>query len=187
MTTFVALIRGINVGGRTIPMKELKELYEALGLKDVVTYIQSGNVVFSSDEEDAAQLTQRIEDSFAERFGFRAKAMLRSAAEFSEIIARNPFNNQPDKETKWIVVMFMAGHPGSAALEDLHKKYSGPEEFYLVGQELYIYYPNGIGRSKLTGALIEKTLKTAGTARNWNTVLQLQKMMQRQDPASNEE
>jgi uncharacterized protein (DUF1697 family) len=187
MTTFVALFRGINVGGRTIPMKELKELHEALGLKDVITYIQSGNVVFSSNEVDVAQLTQQIEDSFAERFGFRSKVMLRSEEEFSEIIAHNPFQDQPEKESKWVVVVFLTAHPQSADLEDLQKKYSGPEEYYLIGQELYIYYANGIGRSKLTNALLEKTLKTAGTARNWNTVLQLQKIMQRRVAMSNEE
>ena len=81
------------------------------------------------------------------------------------------------KESKWVVVMFLATRPERSALEDLQKSYAGPEEFYLVGQELYIYYPNGIGRSKLSNALIEKKLKTMGTGRNWNTILQSQKLM----------
>ncbi len=179
MPRCVSLFRGINVGGRTIRMDELKELHEALGLKDVVTYIQSGNVVFSSDDTDVAQLSRSIEDSFAQKFGFQVSVIVRTATELQEIIANNPFQNQPAKESKWVVVLFLATRPESTALEDLQKMYAGPEEFYLIGQELYIYYPNGIGRSKLTLALLEKKLKTAGTARNWNTVLQLQKLAQR--------
>ena len=180
MTRYVSLFRGINVGGhQTVPMNELKELHEALGLKDVVTYIQSGNVVFSSDEADLAQLPRQIEDGFAKKFGFQVKVMVRTSAELRDIIANNPFQNQPMKEPKWVVVLFLATRPDSTALADLQKTYVGPEELYLIGQELYIYYPNGIGRSKLSLTLIEKKLKTIGTGRNWNTILQLQKLIQR--------
>lgn len=180
MTTFVSLFRGINVGGhQKIRMDELKDLHESLGLKDVVTYIQSGNVVFTSDDADLAQLPAQIEDGFAKKFGFRVKVMVRTSAELSDIIANNPFQNQHTKESKWVVVMFLATRPERTAFEDLQKTYAGPEELCLIGQELYIYYANGIGRSKLTGTLIEKKLKTIGTGRNWNTILQLQKLLQR--------
>src|SRR6266568_327871 len=87
--------------------------------------------------------------------------------------------NQPMKESKWVVVMFLATRPDSRAQEDLQKTYVGPEELCIIGQEVYIYYPNGIGRSKLTNTFLEKKLKTAGTGRNWNTILQLQKLIQR--------
>jgi uncharacterized protein (DUF1697 family) len=180
MTTYVSLFRGINVGGhQTIRMDELKDLHESLGLKDVVTYIQSGNVVFTSDDADPAHLPRHIEDGFAKKFGFHVKVMVRTSAELRDIIANNPFQNQPLKESKWVLVLFLATRPERTALEDLQKTYVGPEELCLIGQELYIYYTNGIGRSKLTGTLIEKKLKTSGTGRNWNTVLQLQKMIQR--------
>ena len=106
--------------------------------------------------------------------------MVRTAAEFREIIENNPFQNQPAREPKWVLVLFLATRPDQTALEDLQQTYIGPEEIYLTSQELYIYYPNGIGRSKLTLSLLEKKLKTQGTARNWNTILQLQKMIQRQ-------
>lgn len=179
MTTCMSLFRGINVGGnRIVPMSELKSLHQALGLQDVVTYIQSGNVVFSSDAADPAQLARQIEESFAQKFGFLSQVMVRTSAELVEIIANNPFQNQPEKEPKWVAVLFLATRPESTTLEDLQKTYSGPEEIYLIGQELFVYYPDGIGRSKLTLPLIEKKLKTIGTGRNWNTVLQLQKMMQ---------
>jgi len=180
MTTCVSLFRGINVGGnRVVRMNELRDLHEALGLKDVVTYIQSGNVVFTSDDKDLAQLPARIENSFAEKFGFHVNVMVRTSDGLEDIIANNPFQNQPAKESKWVVVLFLVTQPESTTLENLQKTYTGPEELFLIGQELYIYYPNGIGRSKLTLSLIEKKLKTNGTARNWNTILQLQKMMQR--------
>ena len=178
MTAYVSLFRGINVGGnRIVPMSELKSLHQALGFKDVITYIQSGNVVFSSDATNSAQLAGQIEESFAQKFGFQSQVMVRTSAELQEIIASNPFQNQPEKEPKRIAVLFLTTRPESSALEDLKKTYSGPEEIYLIGQELFVYYPDGIGRSKLTLPLIEKKLKTVGTGRNWNTVLQLQKMM----------
>lgn len=179
MTACVSLFRGINVGGNHIvPMKELKSLHEALGFRNVVTYIQSGNVVFSSDETDPAQLASQIEESFAQKFGFRSQVIARTAAELEETIANNPFQNSPEKEPNRILVLFLATRLESGALEDLKKSYSGPEEMYLIGQELFVYYPDGMGRSKLTLLLIEKKLKTAGTGRNWNTVLRLREMMQ---------
>jgi len=180
MTAYVSLFRGINVGGnKSVRMDALKELHESLGLQGVATYIQSGNVVFTSDDADPAQLARQIEQAFATKFGFQANVMVRTADQFSDIIDNNPFQNQPMKESKWVVVMFLATRPERTALEDLQKTYGGPEEICMIGQELYIYYPNGIGRSKLTLTLIEKKLKTMGTGRNWNTILQLQKMIQR--------
>ena len=180
MTTFMSLFRGINVGGNhQIRMDELKVLHESLGLRDVATYIQSGNVVFTSDDADPAQLSRQIEDGFAQKFGFHVNVMVRTSAELRDIIENNPFQDQPMKESKWVVVMFLATRPDSGAQEDLQKTYSGPEELRMIGQEVYIYYPNGIGRSKLTNTFLEKKLKTAGTGRNWNTILQLQKLIQR--------
>jgi len=180
MTAYVSLFRGINVGGnKSVRMDALKELHESLGLQRVETYIQSGNVVFTSDEADPAQIARQIEQAFATKFGFQANVMVRTADEFNAIIANNPFQNQPMKESKWIVVMFLATHAVSTALEDIQKTYTGPEELHIIGQEAYIYYPEGIGRSKLTNTFLEKKLKTAGTARNWNTILRLQQMMQR--------
>ncbi len=180
MTRCMSLFRGINVGGhQAVPMNELKALHEALGLKDVVTYIQSGNVVFTSDDADLAQLPRQIEVGFAKKFGFQVKVMVRTSAELQDIIDNNPFQNQTMKEPKLMVVLFLATRPESTAMEDLQKTYVGPEELCLIGQELYAYYPNGIGRSKLSLTLIEKKLKTIGTGRNWNTILQLQKLTRR--------
>ncbi len=180
MATFLALFRGINVGGhQKVSMKELKALHEALGFRDVVTYIQSGNVVFTGDNADTSQISTSIADAFVQTFGFRVDVIVRSAAELSEIIARNPLPDQALSEPKWLVVLFLAARPTSTALEDLQRAYHGPEEMHLIEQEMYIFYTEGIGRSKLTLSLIEKKLHTTGTGRNWNTLLQLQKLMQR--------
>ena len=170
MTRCVSLFRGINVGGNQIVrMDALKGLHMSLGLRDVQTYIQSGNVVFTSDSADVAQIQKSIEDGFAQSFDFSVKVMVRTASQLNAIIENNPFHAQPLRETNRILTMF---------LESYQKSYNGPEEIHIIGQEAFIYYPEGMGRSKLTTALLEKKMRTAGTARNWNTVLKLQKMME---------
>ncbi len=179
MTACVSLFRGINVGGHhKVRMNELKALHESLGFKDVLTYIQSGNVVFTSDDADSTRLSKQIEDAFENKFGFRVEVFVRTSTELSDIIEKTPFQNQPDKELKWIVVVFLSHHPDETAQEALFQSYSGPEEIFILGKEMYIYYTNSIGQSKLTQSLLDKKLKTSGTARNWNTILQLQKMLQ---------
>jgi uncharacterized protein (DUF1697 family) len=179
MTAFVSLFRGINVGGHhKVRMDDLKELHESLGLKDVLPYIQSGSVVFNSDDADPARLRRQIEDGFEKKFGFHVEVFIRTAAELKDIIDNSPFQSQQSKESKWVVVMFLATRPDDTAQEDLLKTYVGPEELFIIGKEVYIYYTQGIGRSKLSHSLIEKKLKTLGTARNWNTILQLQKLVQ---------
>jgi uncharacterized protein (DUF1697 family) len=181
MTAFVSLFRGINVGGhQKIRMNDLKEVHEALGLKDVFPYIQTGNVVFTNNEADVARLRRHIEDGFEKKFGFHVEVFVRTSAELRDIIEKNPFQSQPSRESKWVVVLFLAACPDDTAQEDLLKTYAGPEELFITGKEVYIYYTSGIGRSKLSLSLIEKKLKTVGTARNWNTILQLQKLLDRQ-------
>jgi len=160
-------------------MDELKELHESLGFKDVLPYIQSGNVVFKSDDAELARLRRQIEDGFEKKFGFHVEVFVRTSAELRDIIDKNPFQGQQSKESKWVVVMFLAARPDDRAQDDLLKTYVGPEELFIIGKEAYIYYTNGIGRSKLSNSFIEKKLKTFGTARNWNTILQLQKLIQR--------
>jgi uncharacterized protein (DUF1697 family) len=182
MKAVVSLFRGINVGGNhQVRMDELKALHEALGLRDVLPYIQSGNVVFQTDAADLADLRRQIEEDFAARFGFQSAVFLRTSAELQAIIDRNPFAGQENKASKWLVVVFLASPPDASAQDALLQAYAGPEEIFISGQEAYIYYPEGMGRSKLTGSLLEKKLKTLGTARNWNTVLELQKRLRALD------
>lgn len=180
MTRCVSLFRGINVGGNQIVrMEALKELHRSLDFRDVQSYIQSGNVVFTSDNSNVEQVQKEIEDGFAQTFGFQVRVMVRTASELKAIIENNPFQNQPMRESNRIIALFLASDPSSTALEDIQKAYSGPEEIHIIGREAFIYYPEGMGRSKLTNTLLEKKLKTVGTARNWNTVLKLREMMER--------
>ena len=175
MTACVSLFRGINVGGnRLVKMADLKAMHEILGLKNVTTYIQSGNVIFTTEDTNTVRLQKEIENAFEEKFGFHSHTLVRSALDLQEIVAKNPFQGQDDKEAKWIVVVFLANQPDTVAQESLLQSYSGPEQIFILGREMYIYYPEGMGRSKLTNTLLEKKLRTVGTARNWNTVLTLQ-------------
>jgi uncharacterized protein (DUF1697 family) len=178
MPVYVSLFRGINVGGNhQVKMAELKALHEALGLESVQTYIQSGNVLFSSDEADAQSLREGIEEGFARQFRFRSQVYLRSAADLQGIIARSPFHRQPGKEPKWVVVTFLPTGTDPGTWESAIENFPGPEEVVLLGDELHIYYPNSIGTSKLATTALGKQLKTIGTARNWNTVLRLHELM----------
>ncbi len=180
MATFVSLFKAINVGGnRLVKMTVLKEMHESLGLKSVSHYLQTGNVVFESDNAEPTQLAATIATQFEKTFGFRSEVMVRTPAELKEIFDNNPFYNQPEKETKWVAVIFLTGYPDLQTQQALHNNYKGPEELFLIGQELYVYYPDGVGRSKLTTSVIEKNLKVAGTGRNWNTVMKLLEMVQR--------
>lgn len=155
MPTFIALIRGINVGGhKKLAMSDLKSICESLGFTNVKTLLNSGNVIFDAKSaSDAQRLQGKLE----------AKVILRTPKELAEVIARNPWK----RDGSLFLVMFLDENPKGTL------DWPGPEELHLDGRHLYLYYPNGAGTSKLTNALLEKRLGVAGTARNWNTVLKL--------------
>jgi uncharacterized protein (DUF1697 family) len=179
MTTFVSLLRGINVGGnKQIRMELLRAVYESLGLAAVRTHLQSGNVVFREDERGAARLPARLEHAIEKRFAFRPAVVVRTGAELREVVGRNPFPDEAERDPSHLLVMFLAAPPRKPAEARLAEANVGPEKFRLSGRELYLYYPNGVGRSKLTNAVIEKRLATVGTARNWNTVTKLLELVE---------
>lgn len=157
MLTHIALLRGINVGGhKQIRMADVKATFESLGFENVRTLLNSGNVIFESAKKpDAAKIEKAI--------GMGVRVILRTAKDLERVIAECPLEGEPAK----LHVMFLEGEP-KGALE-----WDGPETVKPIGSHLYLYYPDGAGRSKLTNALIERRLKVAGTARNWNTVLKL--------------
>ena len=178
MAVVVSMLRGVNVGGHNkIKMDALRALYESLGLRDVQTYVQSGNVVFRTDERELVRL--RIEKAIERSFGFRPDVIVRTSSELRDVIARNPFAARPGIDPSKLLVTFLAGDPGPEPRASILRIKADPEELSIHGRELYIYYPNGIGRSKLSHALVEKTLKTSGTGRNWNTVRKLLEMAER--------
>jgi uncharacterized protein (DUF1697 family) len=168
------MLRGVNVGGHNkIKMDALKAFCVSLKLKDPQTYVQSGNVIFSSQEEDLVKLAKRLQDAVEKAHGFRPGVMLRTAAELQQVVARNPFAKRSGIEPGKLIVNFLADNPGKQAREKALTIKIGPEEMHLIGQEAYIYFPNGQGRSKFPWPAIERALGTSGTGRNWNSVTKM--------------
>lgn len=176
MSAIISLLRGVNVGGHNkIKMDELRALCESLGLRDAQTYVQSGNVVFNSKEKNLARLAGKIEDAIEKKCGFRCDVILRSAPEMKDVVARNPFARRRDLNPGKLVVTFLAEDPGASVRQAVLALKAGPEEVHMHDRELYIYFPDGMGRSKLVPVLT-RALKNSGTARNWNTVMKLLEM-----------
>jgi uncharacterized protein (DUF1697 family) len=170
MPVYIALIRGINVGGhKRLKMADVKTSCEALGLSDVRTHLQSGNVVFQTSRSDRARLAKELEDAFA----VDARVILRTAAEMRKVVAANPMPDEAERGPSHFIVVFLSDKPTAVAMQSLQDGYAGPEKMQLHGSELYIEYGAGMGTSKLTNALIERKLGVSGTARNWNTVTKL--------------
>jgi uncharacterized protein (DUF1697 family) len=174
MSIHVALLRGINVGGHNkVAMSELRGLAGELGFTGATTLLQSGNLVFKSGRLAGAALERLLEQETSKRLGVSADYVVRSAEEWALTIARNPFPNEAKKAPSRLVVMFLKEAPATKDIGLLQAAIQGPEIVRRDGKQLYIVYPAGIGRSKLTGRVIEQTLGSRGTARNWNTILRL--------------
>ncbi len=174
MTVAIGLLRGVNVGGnRKIKMEVLRGLCESLKLCDPQTYIQSGNVVFRVKPRDLPGISKRIEAEIERTHGFRPDTVIRTVAEMRSVIARNPFANRPGVEPAELLITFLAAAPSAEAVDNLRKLKIEPEELHVDGSQLYIYFPEGMGRSKLQMAMVERALKVSGTGRNWNTTTKL--------------
>jgi len=173
------MLRGVNVGGNNkIKMAELKILYESLKFTDVQTYIQSGNVVFKTKESGDEKLSKKIGTAIEKKFGFCPEVIVRTAEEMHDIVKRNPFAKRKDVEPAKLLVVFLASDPGKPA-RDTVAKIEAKEELKPIGSEIYIYFPEGQGQSKLKFGLVEKACgKIAWTGRNWNTVEKLTEMAQ---------
>ena len=173
MTVYVSMLRGVNVGGHgQIKMHALAELYQSLGLRDVRTLLNSGNVLFRSSLQDRARLAKRLMQEIERSFDVRIDVLLRTLAELAMLVERGPTLSERQDPSK-LLVMFLDGVPDKKAQAALLKAHKGPELIEIRGPETYLYYPNGVGRSKLTTAFIEAELERAGTARNWNTLRKL--------------
>lgn len=154
-------------------MAPLADLYRALGFDAVTTVLQSGNVVFASALRDPDRIAARLGEAIEAEFGFRPAIMMRTGDELRDAIDRNPFAGRSDIDPRRQVIVFMARAPANGGECTLASVAAGPEEVHLSGREVFVHYVNGIGRSKLSGAVIERALGVMGTARNWNTVARL--------------
>lgn len=175
MSTWILLLRGINVGGRhSLPMKELVRDLESLGLENVSTYIQSGNVVFESSGEVPPSLSEDIALLIEERHGFRPQIFLMSADRLERAVRSNPFP-EGDAEPRSLHLFFLDTVPEAPDMESIKAAQSPTERFRLADDVFYLHAPDGVGRSKLAGN-VERWLGVAVTARNWRTAMKLLEM-----------
>jgi uncharacterized protein (DUF1697 family) len=175
--TYLALLRGINVGGKNkLPMKDLADLFGQAGCRDVRTFIQSGNVIFRADPELSPALPGVITTGIAERFGLRVPVMLRTTEQLVHVVHSNPFIEEgADHNT--LHVVFLADQPANQMIEKLDPDRSPPDIYIVRDREIYLRLPNGAGNSKLTNAYFDSKLATISTGRNWRTVTALCELM----------
>ena len=172
---YLALLRGINVGGKAkLPMKELSAIFTAAGATTVSTFIQSGNVIFEAAEP--AQVVAAVTAEIARVFGYPGRIVLRSVAELKAAYKANPFA-KADAPLETLHVYFLADLPDPAAVKALDPDRSPGDSFVVRSREIYLHLPNGMARTKLTNAYFDAKLKTVSTARNWNTVGKLVALM----------
>jgi uncharacterized protein (DUF1697 family) len=178
MTVFVAFLRGINLAGKKpVPMADLRRMADGLGLENTRTLLQSGNLLFDAAAQEGAQLEQHLEEAAKEVLGLKTDFMVRDAGELQQAVDSNPFPEAAHDVPGHLVLSLLKAIPAPGSLERLRSAIVGREIVDLRGRELYIIYPDGIGRSKLTSALMDRQLGTRGTGRNWNTILKLSKLL----------
>jgi uncharacterized protein (DUF1697 family) len=173
-TTYVALLRGVNVAGRAVPMDALRGIFCGLGHRDVTTYIQSGNVVFRTPEEDHDVLADEIHSAIASEIGHRVTVVLRTAEQLALVVAHNPLDD--GRESRGLHVTFLAQAPDPLRMDAITPVAGVSDEFRRIGQEIFVYCPDGYGRTRLTNDFFERRLGIAATTRNWRTVTTLARM-----------
>jgi uncharacterized protein (DUF1697 family) len=174
LTTHIALLRAVNVAGRNkVGMADLRDLLAELGFANVQSLLQSGNLVFDSQGRTPARLETLLEQAARDRLELDTGFFVRTAREWAEIVAGNPFPTEAKRDPAHLVVMCLKAGPDGEHVAALERAIADREVVRAVGRQLYVVYRDGIGRSRLTNALIEHKLATQGTGRNWNTVLKL--------------
>jgi uncharacterized protein (DUF1697 family) len=171
MHSYVALLRGINVGGqKKIRMQELRDLCESISLEDVATYVQSGNLIFSSTDTDPASIASSIERAVRDRFGFEVPVFVRTRAELEEVAGSNPFAAEQDIDENTLAVVFLADRPTPTSLENIKPSAPTGDRFEVAGRHIYLHCPGGFARTKLSNNFFENRMKLVATTRNWKTV-----------------
>lgn len=178
MKTYISLLRGINVSGqKKILMADLKALYETLKFKDVVTYIQSGNVIFKTDKKESNQsLAKKIEQSIFKKYSFNVPLIVRSTSEIENIISNNPFLKDSNIDTDKLHVTFLSETPEKEKLNSIAQFDYSPDKSIIIDQEVFLYCPDRYGETKFSNMFFENKLKVSATTRNWKTVNKLAEM-----------
>ena len=177
MGRMVALLRAVNVGGRKLPMAELRELCGELGWGDVATYIQSGNVVFTASGK-ADSIEERLEKAIEGRFGLDVPVIARTAAQWAQYPPGNPFPWAAKDEPNRLMLLLSKAPPARGAEEAIQARAVAGEQVKRAGDALWFHYPEGAGTSKLTPSLIDRAVGSPGTARNYRTVIRLKEMLE---------
>jgi uncharacterized protein (DUF1697 family) len=174
MNSYISILRGINVSGHNmIKMEALRKLYMGLGLADVQSYIQSGNLVFNSKETQPIKLGDKISSSIKKEFGFNVPVMVMELNEMKMIAKNNPFAHDKSKDQSVLHISFLSEDPEKASVEKIAREFYLPDEFHWKGRAVYLYCPGGYGRTKLNNGFFETKLKLTSTTRNWKTVNEL--------------
>ncbi len=174
MATFIALLRGINVSGHNkVAMADLRGMAEGMGFSNARTLLQSGNLVFEAAAMKGSALEAKLEAESQKELGVTVDYIVRTSAEWRKIIDANPFPREAKADPSHLLVMCMKTPPDQSRFKTIQSKIIGGEDIRWIGTQLYISFPNGIGRSKLNNTMIERELRVRGTARNWNTVIKL--------------
>lgn len=174
MSIYISLLRGINVGGQNrLPMDSLREMYAQIGFTDIRTYVQSGNVVFKANSADPEALSGQIERHIQQDYGYSVAVFTRQPQDFQRILANNPFLTARQEDPTRLHVTFLYRKPDEAAWSKTNTPPGIMDEFARGTQEVYIFCPNGYGKTKLSNDFFERKLGVQATTRNWNTVNQL--------------
>jgi len=177
MPTYVAMLRGINLGPhKRVKMEALRKSFESIGLKNVQTYIQSGNVIFKAGKTSSATLRKKIEEQIISDFAFSSLTILRSREELGKVVQVNPFVEQAGPNHEKLHVIFLSEPPESDVLRQLKGLTKAPDESCCLGQEIYLHLPNGFSRSSMMNNPIERKLLGQATTRNWRTVNNIYQM-----------
>ena len=174
MTTYVALLRGVNVGGhKKVAMADLRARLSRLGFEDPQSFLQSGNLAFRGKPQSVLKIEHVLESEIKEHLSVETIVFIRTAKDLESVVSGNPFPGEAERDPGHLAVMFLRSAPDAADVKALQKSHPGPEVLRSKGREAYVTYPNGFAKTKLTLPVIEKALKTKGTGRNWNTVMKL--------------
>lgn len=177
MTTYISILRGINVSGRNlIKMDALKKMYAQLGFENSITYLQSGNVIFTAKKTDTKTLEEKISKQIETDFGYQVPVIVLSKKLLQTIIEGNPFAHDPEKENQFLHVTFLATTPANYDLKEIEDKKLAGEEVHCSGNAVYLFCPGGYGNTKLSNSFLEKKLKVQATTRNWKTTTELLKL-----------
>lgn len=177
MTTYISIVRGINVTGKNlIKMDLLQKSYERLGYQNIRTYVQSGNVIFRAEPFPPKELERTLSALIEKDFGYKVPVIVLTIDQLRRVIERNPFTPDPSKDPAYLHVTFLSSTPDLADFEAIESKKQDGEEIHISQDAVYLYCPKGYGKTKLNNSFLEAKLQVPATTRNWKTTNELLKL-----------